>query len=79
MFRVSTLDMLNLPRNDSGAIDYSQDFFGRETFLTVSGQLNVEGYCLAMSNVYTWRSSGWSNLKLRSPTSTNWRTLPRIS
>ena len=54
MFRVSTLDMVNLPRTDKGDIDYSEDFFGRETFLTVSGQLNVEGYCLAMSNVYTF-------------------------
>ena len=54
MFRVSTLDMMNLPRTEQGGIDYSQDFFGRETFLTVSGQLNVEGYCLAMSNVYTF-------------------------
>ena len=54
MFRVSTLDMMNLPRTNKGDIDYSQDFFGRETFLTVSGQLNVEGYCLAMSNVYTF-------------------------
>jgi asparaginyl-tRNA synthetase len=54
MFRVSTLDMANLPRTEGGAVDYGQDFFGRETFLTVSGQLNVEGYCLAMSNVYTF-------------------------
>lgn len=54
MFRVSTLDMVNPPRTDQGAIDYSKDFFGRETFLTVSGQLNVEGYCLSMSNVYTF-------------------------
>jgi asparaginyl-tRNA synthetase len=54
MFRVSTLDALNPPRNKSGEVDYSQDFFGRETFLTVSGQLNVEGYCLAMSKVYTF-------------------------
>ena len=54
MFRVSTLDTVNLPRTDKGDIDYSQDFFGRETFLTVSGQLNVEGYCLALSNVYTF-------------------------
>ena len=54
MFRVSTLDLVNLPRTDSGKIDFSEDFFGRETFLTVSGQLNVEGYCLAMSNVYTF-------------------------
>jgi len=54
MFRVSTLDMTNLPRNDKGEVDYSQDFFGKETFLTVSGQLNVESYCLAMSKVYTF-------------------------
>jgi asparaginyl-tRNA synthetase len=54
MFRVSTLDMVNLPHKENGDIDYSEDFFGRETFLTVSGQLNVEGYCLAMSNVYTF-------------------------
>nr|WP_136251988.1 asparagine--tRNA ligase [Ningiella ruwaisensis] len=54
MFRVSTLDMMNLPRNDKGGVDYSQDFFGKETFLTVSGQLNVETYCSAMSKVYTF-------------------------
>ncbi len=54
MFRVSTLDMTNLPKNANGDIDYDQDFFGRETFLTVSGQLNVEGYCLALSRVYTF-------------------------
>jgi len=54
MFRVSTLDLANLPRTDQGDIDFSQDFFGKETFLTVSGQLNVEGYCLALSNVYTF-------------------------
>ena len=54
MFRVSTLDLANLPRNENGSVDFNQDFFGRETFLTVSGQLNVEGYCLALSNVYTF-------------------------
>jgi asparaginyl-tRNA synthetase len=54
MFRVSTLDLLNLPRNDAGGIDFREDFFGRETFLTVSGQLNVEALCLAMSKVYTF-------------------------
>jgi asparaginyl-tRNA synthetase len=54
MFRVSTLDLANLPRTEGGAIDYSKDFFGREAFLTVSGQLNVEGYCLSLSNVYTF-------------------------
>ncbi|MDY0007904.1 MAG: asparagine--tRNA ligase [Spongiibacteraceae bacterium] len=53
-FRVSTLDLVNLPRDARGGVDYSQDFFGRETFLTVSGQLNVEAYCLALSKVYTF-------------------------
>jgi asparaginyl-tRNA synthetase len=55
MFRVSTLDLVNLPRNpETGAIDWHQDFFGKEAYLTVSGQLNVEGYCLALSKVYTF-------------------------
>ncbi|PID79374.1 asparagine--tRNA ligase [bacterium DOLZORAL124_64_63] len=54
LFRVSTLDMMNLPRKDDGSIDYSEDFFGRESFLTVSGQLSVETYCCAMSRVYTF-------------------------
>jgi len=54
MFRVSTLDMENLPRTEKGDIDYKEDFFGKETFLTVSGQLNVETYCSALSKVYTF-------------------------
>ena len=54
LFRVSTLDLANLPRTPQGRIDFAQDFFGRETFLTVSGQLNVECYCLALSKVYTF-------------------------
>lgn len=54
MFRVSTLDMENLPRTDKGAVDYSEDFFGKEAFLTVSGQLNVETYACALSKVYTF-------------------------
>ena len=54
LFRVSTLDLANLPRTPEGTVDYSQDFFGREAFLTVSGQLNVEAYCLALSKVYTF-------------------------
>jgi asparaginyl-tRNA synthetase len=49
LFRVSTLDWVNQPE-----ADFSKDFFGREAFLTVSGQLNVEAYCLAMSKVYTF-------------------------
>ncbi len=54
MFRVSTLDALNPPRNAEGGVDFARDFFGKETFLTVSGQLNVEAYCLALSKVYTF-------------------------
>ncbi|HTP95910.1 MAG TPA: asparagine--tRNA ligase [Burkholderiales bacterium] len=54
LFRVSTLDLANLPRDAGGSVDFSQDFFGREAFLTVSGQLNVEAYCLALSKVYTF-------------------------
>ena len=54
LFRVSTLDMMNLPKTPDNRVDYSQDFFGREAFLTVSGQLNVETYCMALSKVYTF-------------------------
>ncbi len=53
LFRVSTLDMVNLPMLD-GNVDYSQDFFGKEAFLTVSGQLNVECYAMALTRVYTF-------------------------
>ena len=54
MFRVSTLDLANLPRLPDGKIDFDKDFFGREAHLTVSGQLEVETYCMAMSRVYTF-------------------------
>lgn len=54
MFRVSTLDFLNLPRGQDGSVDFGEDFFGREARLTVSGQLNVETYCCALSRVYTF-------------------------
>jgi asparaginyl-tRNA synthetase len=54
LFRVSSLDLANIPRAPGGEIDFDQDFFGREAFLTVSGQLEVESYCLAMSKVYTF-------------------------
>jgi asparaginyl-tRNA synthetase len=54
LFRVSTLDLANLPRTAAGKVDFAQDFFGREAFLTVSGQLNVETYCMALSKVYTF-------------------------
>ena len=54
MFRVSTLDAANLPTTPDGQVDYKQDFFGKPAHLTVSGQLNVEAYCLALSKVYTF-------------------------
>src|SRR5213595_444695 len=54
MFRVSTLDLANLPKTPRGDVDFAKDFFGREAFLTVSGQLNVEAYCLALTKVYTF-------------------------
>ncbi|MEM7248976.1 MAG: asparagine--tRNA ligase [Acidobacteriota bacterium] len=54
MFRVSTLDLVNTPLTPEGSPDFEQDFFGKEAFLTVSGQLNVEGFCQALSKVYTF-------------------------
>lgn len=54
MFRVSTLDMVNTPLTDEGKVDYSQDFFGKEAYLTVSGQLNGETYACALSKIYTF-------------------------
>ena len=54
MFRVTTLDPDNIPRNENGAVDWSQDFFGKSTNLTVSGQLEAETFALAFGNVYTF-------------------------
>ncbi|GAB4135708.1 MAG: asparagine--tRNA ligase [Bacteroidia bacterium] len=54
MFRVTTLDLNNLPKNENGAIDYTQDFFGKETNLTVSGQLEGELAALALGRIYTF-------------------------
>ena len=54
MFRVTTMDMGNVPKTEDGAVDYTQDFFGKETSLTVSGQLNAETYAQAFGNVYTF-------------------------
>ena len=54
MFQVTTLDLNNVPKNDEGAIDYSQDFFGKPTNLTVSGQLNGETFAQAFRNIYTF-------------------------
>ena len=54
MFRVSTLDLNNLPRTDKGEVDFNEDFFGKQAFLTVSGQLNAEALACALSKVYTF-------------------------
>ena len=54
MFRVTTMDMDNLPKTEDGKTDYREDFFGKSTNLTVSGQLNVETFCMAFRNVYTF-------------------------
>ena len=54
MFRITTMDLNNIPKNEEGAIDYSKDFFGKEANLTVSGQLNAEIMALAFRNVYTF-------------------------
>ena len=54
MFQVTTLDMNNPPRLEDGSIDWSQDFFGKQTNLTVSGQLNCENFAMAFGNVYTF-------------------------
>lgn len=54
MFRVTTLDLANPPKDENGEVDFSKDFFGRSANLTVSGQLNVETFCMAFRNVYTF-------------------------
>ena len=54
MFRVTTLDMENVPKEKDGSVDYSEDFFGKETNLTVSGQLEGETYAMAFRNIYTF-------------------------
>lgn len=54
MFRVTTMDLNNIPKTEEGKIDYKEDFFGKETNLTVSGQLAAEAYALAFRNVYTF-------------------------
>ena len=54
MFQVTTLDLDNIPRKDDGSVDYTKDFFGKRTSLTVSGQLNAENFAMAFGNVYTF-------------------------
>ena len=54
MFQVTTLDLENVPKNENGTVDYSQDFFGKKASLTVSGQLNAENFAMAFGDVYTF-------------------------
>jgi asparaginyl-tRNA synthetase len=54
MFQVTTLDLMNVPRNTEGKIDFTKDFFGKPAYLSVSGQLNGESYACALSNIYTF-------------------------
>lgn len=54
MFQVTTMDLDNIPKTEDGAVDFTQDFFGKKTSLTVSGQLNAETYAQAFGNVYTF-------------------------
>ena len=54
MFQVTTLDMKDVPKNDQGNIDYKKDFFGKETHLTVSGQLNGEAIAMSLGDIYTF-------------------------
>ena len=54
MFQVTTLDMKDVPKNDQGNIDYKKDFFGKETHLTVSGQLNGEAMAMSLGDIYTF-------------------------
>ena len=54
MFRITTLDLNKVPKKENGEVDFSKDFFGKSTNLTVSGQLNLETFCAAFRNVYTF-------------------------
>ncbi len=54
MFQVTTLDLENVPRNEDGTVDYTQDFFGKSANLTVSGQLQAENFAMAFGDVYTF-------------------------
>ena len=54
MFQLTTMDLKNIPKNDKGEVEYKDDFFGKQANLTVSGQLNVETFCMAFKNTYTF-------------------------
>ena len=54
MFQLTTMDLKDIPKNDKGEVEYKDDFFGKQANLTVSGQLNVETFCMAFKNTYTF-------------------------
>jgi asparaginyl-tRNA synthetase len=80
LFRVSTLDLANLPRTPEGEVDFAQDFFGHEAFPAVSGQLNVEVYCLALTKVYTFGPAfRVENSNTSRPLAEFWMIAPEIA
>ncbi len=80
MFRVSTLDLENLPRNDRGKVDFDKDFFGKESFLTVSGQLNGETYACALSkNLYLRPNLPRRKLQHQPPPAEFWMLEPEVA
>ena len=80
MFRVSTLDLLNVPKTEKGEVDFSEDFFGKEAFLTVSGQLNVESYACSLSKVYTFGPTFRAeNSNTSRPLSEFWMVEPELA
>lgn len=79
MFRVSTLDLENLPRNDQGKVDFDKDFFGKESFLTVSGQLNGETYACALSKIYTFGPTFRAENSTPAATAEFWMLEPEVA
>ncbi len=80
MFRVTTLDMEKLPLTKEGKVDYAEDFFGKETNLTVSGQLNGETYAMAFRNIYTFGPTFRAeNSNTTRPAAEFWKIEPEIA
>ncbi len=80
MFQVSTLDFLNMPKNDEGQVDFSKDFFGKQASLTVSGQLEAETFATAFNKVYTfWPTFRAENSNTTRHLSEFWMIEPEIA
>ena len=79
MFRVSNLDPKNPPLDDDGNIDYKQDFFGKETHLTVSGQLEAETFAMGLGNVYTFGPTFGAKFKYYSTFGEFWMIEPEMA